>query len=187
MLLPVYIEKPFSSLQNHTRVARSRPYAPLCRLQTFRNRKQLEIFSMFSIPRGLTLPMSSIRTRLRRRKPRPLNFRWTRNLASAFRLLYLTRFSKLHMVRKIKSPFGSCWLPVGLCFFISLDGLPPATAQNLPAQINIVVVAGEGATSPVRQRVSQDPAVRIEDDDHHPVAGVSVVFAVPVSGNRVMV
>jgi len=137
---------------------------------------------MFSIPRGLTLPMSSIRTRLRRRKPRPLNFRWTRNLASAFRLLYLTRFSKLHMVRKIKSPFGSCWLPVGLCFFISLDGLPPATAQNLPAQINIVVVAGEGATSPVRQRVSQDPAVRIEDDDHHPVAGVSVVFAVPVSG-----
>jgi hypothetical protein len=44
------------------------------------------------------------------------------------------------------------------------------------------VVAGEGATSPVRRRVTQDPAVRIEDDDQQPVAGVTVVFALPVSG-----
>ena len=74
-------------------------------------------------------------------------------------------------------------LPLWLCFLISLDGLPQAAvAQNLPARIDILVVAGEGATSPVRQRVTQDPAVRIEDDDHRPVAGVPVVFALPVSG-----
>jgi hypothetical protein len=55
-------------------------------------------------------------------------------------------------------------------------------AQNLPARIDILVVAGEGVTSSVRQRVTQDPAVKIEDDDHRPVAGVPVVFALPVSG-----
>jgi hypothetical protein len=66
---------------------------------------------------------------------------------------------------------------------MSLNGLAPAAvAQTLPAQINIVVVSGEGAASPVRQHVTQDPAVRIEDDDQQPVAGVPVVFALPVSG-----
>ena len=87
------------------------------------------------------------------------------------------------MVQQMKGPVGSYWLPLGLCFFLSLNGLAPvAAAQTLPAQINIVVVSGEGATSRVRQPVTQDPAVRIEDDDHQPVAGVPVVFALPVSG-----
>ena len=66
---------------------------------------------------------------------------------------------------------------------MSLDGLAPAAiAQTLPSQINIAVVSGEGAATPARQRVTQDPAVRIEDDDHQPVVGVPVVFALPVSG-----
>jgi hypothetical protein len=83
----------------------------------------------------------------------------------------------------MKHYLGNSWLPVGLCLLISLDGLPPAAfAQNLPTRINIVVTAGEGATTPVRQRVTQDPAVKIEDDDQQPVAGVTVVFALPVSG-----
>src|ERR1700689_2317059 len=83
----------------------------------------------------------------------------------------------------MKHYLGNSWLPVGLCLLISLDGVPPAAfAQTLPTRINIVVVAGEGATSPVRQRVTQDPAVKIEDDDQQPVAGVTVVFALPVSG-----
>ena len=74
-------------------------------------------------------------------------------------------------------------LPLGLCFMISFDGLSPAAiAQDLPARIDILIVAGDGAASPVRQRVTQDPAVRIEDDDHRPVEGVPVVFALPVSG-----
>lgn len=83
------------------------------------------------------------------------------------------------MVRYLQSN----WLPVALCFLVFLVGLPPpVAAQTLPAQIDIVVVAGEGASSPARQRVTQDPAVKIEDDDHRPVAGVSVVFTLPISG-----
>jgi len=87
------------------------------------------------------------------------------------------------MFREMKHYLRNSWLPVGLCFLIFWDGLPPAAfAQTLPTRINIVVVAGEGAASPVRQRVTQDPSVRIEDDDQQPVAGVTVVFALPVSG-----
>jgi hypothetical protein len=74
-------------------------------------------------------------------------------------------------------------LPVGLCLLISLDGMSPAAfAQSLPTRLNIVVVAGEGASTPARHRVTQDPEVRIEDDDQQPVPGVTVVFALPVSG-----
>lgn len=73
-------------------------------------------------------------------------------------------------------------LPLGLCFLISFDCLPAALAQSLPARINIVVVEGEGATNTVRQRVSHDPVVMIEDDDHRPITGAVVVFALPVSG-----
>jgi hypothetical protein len=74
-------------------------------------------------------------------------------------------------------------LPLALSFFISIDGLLPAAyAQTLPARIDIVVVEGEGASSGPRQRVSRDPVVRIEDDDHRPVAGATVTFALPISG-----
>jgi len=74
-------------------------------------------------------------------------------------------------------------IPLGLCFSIAYDGfLPPALAQNAPSRIDIVVVQGEGVTSKVRQHVSSDPVVRIEDEDHRPISGVAVVFALPVSG-----
>jgi hypothetical protein len=87
------------------------------------------------------------------------------------------------MFRKMQRHLWNSLTPLGLCFLITFDGLPPAAfGQNVPAQISILVVAGEGVTSSIRQRVTQDPAVRIEDDDHRPVAGVPVVFALPVSG-----
>ncbi len=70
-----------------------------------------------------------------------------------------------------------------LCIWILFNSLlPPSMAQTLPARISIVVVEGEGATSHTQQRVTQDPVVRVEDDDHQPIAGAAVVFALPVSG-----
>jgi hypothetical protein len=83
----------------------------------------------------------------------------------------------------MKSDFLNSLLPLGLCLAISFDGLLPAAfAQNIPARISIVVVEGEGVTSGVRQRIARDPVVRIEDDDHRPVAGATVVFTLPVAG-----
>lgn len=98
---------------------------------------------------------------------------------SAFKLQYINPLS-LYMARMTRMKHH---LPLALCFFITFDWLIPTTiAQTLPARIAIVVVEGEGVTSPVRQRVSQDPVVRVEDDDHHPLTGAVVVFALPVSG-----
>ncbi len=75
------------------------------------------------------------------------------------------------------------FLPLAICFSIAFHGLvPAATGQTVLARIDIIVVEGEGATNSIRQRVSKDPVVRIEDDDHRPVSGAAVVFALPVSG-----
>jgi hypothetical protein len=89
-------------------------------------------------------------------------------------------------VAKMKQHFLKSLLPLGLCCLISFDGLLPAAfaqnPQNLPAHIDILVVEGEGVTSKTRQRVARDPVVKIEDDDHRPLADAAVVFALPVSG-----
>ena len=73
-------------------------------------------------------------------------------------------------------------LSLALCSSIILGGSFPASAQDAPAKIEIVVVEGEGTASGLRQRPPHDPVVRIEDDDHRPVTGAVVVFALPVSG-----
>jgi hypothetical protein len=71
----------------------------------------------------------------------------------------------------------------GLSAAVSLYAVVPALqAQSVPAQISLVVVEGESATTGVRQRVARDPVVRLEDDDHRPISGAAVVFALPVSG-----
>ena len=83
----------------------------------------------------------------------------------------------------MKHYFWKSSLVLELCFLISVQGfLPAAYAQNMPARIDIIVVEGEGATSSIHERVSHDPVVRIEDEDHRPVVGAGVVFALPVSG-----
>jgi hypothetical protein len=69
-----------------------------------------------------------------------------------------------------------------LCLLVVLLYAPRADAQNVPARITLLVMEGEGVTTGVRQRVARDPVVKVEDDDHRPVSGVAVVFALPVSG-----
>ena len=68
---------------------------------------------------------------------------------------------------------------MALCLSLCLS---TARGQNVPAQIKLLVVEGEGVTSGVRQRVTRDPVVKVEDDDHRPVSGAAVVFVLPVSG-----
>src|ERR1041384_280366 len=83
------------------------------------------------------------------------------------------------MARIISRNFVKSLLPLALCCWLWLD---TARAPNVPAHISIVVVEGEGASNAVRQRVAHDPVVQVEDDDHRPVPGAVVVFALPVSG-----
>ncbi len=66
---------------------------------------------------------------------------------------------------------------------LSIESMVPAMlAQTVPARIDISVVDGEGAINGTRRKVSRDPAVKVEDDDHRAIAGAAVVFALPVSG-----
>jgi hypothetical protein len=70
-------------------------------------------------------------------------------------------------------------LAILLCILISF---PALQAQTLPTELNIVVVEGEGATNNVRQRVARSPLVKVEDENHKPVAGAAVVFTLPTEG-----
>jgi hypothetical protein len=58
----------------------------------------------------------------------------------------------------------------------------PVEAQNLPTELNIVVVQGEGAINKVRQRVTQEPIIQVEDESHKPISGAAVVFTLPTEG-----
>jgi hypothetical protein len=54
--------------------------------------------------------------------------------------------------------------------------------QEIPTQLNLVVVSGEGALTRTGERVSQPPSVRVEDQNNKPVTGAAVVFTLPASG-----
>jgi hypothetical protein len=58
---------------------------------------------------------------------------------------------------------------------------PPPAPGPAQARLNIVVVEGESAINNVKGRVNQ-PIVRIEDENHQPLAGAAVVFFLPNSG-----
>lgn len=70
-------------------------------------------------------------------------------------------------------------LAVGLSLLMATPALP---AQTLPTELNIVVVQGEGAINNVRERVTREPIIRIEDENHKPIAGAAVVFTLPTEG-----
>jgi hypothetical protein len=56
----------------------------------------------------------------------------------------------------------------------------PVRAQDLPpAGLNVVVVEGEGFVNYAREHAVHEPIIRVEDENHKPVAGASVVFTLP--------
>jgi hypothetical protein len=77
------------------------------------------------------------------------------------------------------------WQTVSL-LLCTLLALPPQTARAAqgepPTELNIVIVEGEGAVNNLRQRVVREPIVRVEDQNHKPVAGAAVSFLLPGNG-----
>jgi hypothetical protein len=77
-------------------------------------------------------------------------------------------------------------LAMGLSFLIAAPPVaaqaPSAQDRPLPTELNLVVVEGEGAINNIRQRVARDPVVRVEDENHKPIAGAIVVFTLPTEG-----
>jgi hypothetical protein len=74
-------------------------------------------------------------------------------------------------------------LAVGLCLLVALpfEGLAQQDGP-IPTQLNIVIVEGEGATSQTHERVSPEPLIRVEDENHKPISGASIVFILPTEG-----
>lgn len=74
------------------------------------------------------------------------------------------------------------WLAPVLAVSISIPFAPMAQAQNVAPVLNIVIVEGEGAINNIKQRTAREPIVRVEDENHKPVAGAAVIFALSNQG-----
>jgi hypothetical protein len=60
-----------------------------------------------------------------------------------------------------------------------------AGGQELPREapkLSVIVVEGEGATNNIKRRTSRETIVRVEDENHKPVAGAAVAFLLPADG-----
>ncbi len=76
------------------------------------------------------------------------------------------------------------WLSVGLAGSLVLGGALPVEggqAEQAP-KLQIVILEGEGAINNIRQRTAREPIVQVEDENHKPVAGAVVLFALPSQG-----
>jgi hypothetical protein len=73
-------------------------------------------------------------------------------------------------------------LSVLLAVLISLPFPVHLRAQAQAGQLNLVIVEGDGAINNIRQRTAREPIVQVEDENHRPVAGAAVVFALPSNG-----
>jgi hypothetical protein len=74
------------------------------------------------------------------------------------------------------------WLWPLLALLISAPFAPALQAQDTAPRLNIVIVEGDGAINNIKQRTAREPIVQVEDENHRPVAGAAVVFALADQG-----
>ncbi len=72
-----------------------------------------------------------------------------------------------------------CWSLVFQSFTFAQN---PAQETTAIAELNIIVVQSEGALNNIKQRTAREPIVRVEDQNHKPVAGAIVSFVTPNQG-----
>src|SRR5579884_3742204 len=70
-----------------------------------------------------------------------------------------------------------------VCLIATQTAQPAAGAQAEGAPgLQIVILDGEGAINNIRQRTAREPIVQVEDENHKPVAGATILFLLPDSG-----
>jgi hypothetical protein len=67
-----------------------------------------------------------------------------------------------------------------LCFL--LTGVPVLAQESAPPKLFITILDGEGALNNIKQRTAREPIVKVEDENHKPVAGATVLLLLPNSG-----
>lgn len=56
-------------------------------------------------------------------------------------------------------------------------------ANVAPApKLVITILDGEGALNDIHQRTAREPIVKVDDENHRPIAGVAILFTLPGSG-----
>jgi hypothetical protein len=77
-----------------------------------------------------------------------------------------------------------CLLSLGLAFLLVVPNAVYSSPMQAPgaAKLNLIIIEGEGAINNVRQRTAREPIVQVEDENHRPIAGASVLFLLPDSG-----
>ena len=58
-----------------------------------------------------------------------------------------------------------------------------AASSGGPKELHIVILEGEDALNNIRERTAREPIVKVEDENHKPVAGVLILFAAHGSGS----
>jgi hypothetical protein len=61
-------------------------------------------------------------------------------------------------------------------------GLRGLRGQTPPKEINLIVVEGEGQSTNIGEHARRPPLVRVEDENHRPIAGAVVIFTLPTEG-----
>jgi hypothetical protein len=65
---------------------------------------------------------------------------------------------------------------------VMLAGSPAAPPDPQPQLLQIDILDGEGALNNIRQRTAREPIVEVKDENHKPVAGALVLFAIQSNG-----
>ncbi len=60
---------------------------------------------------------------------------------------------------------------------------PGVVATSQPKGLFINIIEGEGALNDIRTRTAREPIVEVDDENHKPVAGVLVLFAIDNGGS----
>ncbi len=74
------------------------------------------------------------------------------------------------------------FLSIPLALLLALPVTSPLAAQTDAPHLTIIVEQGEGAINNIKQRTAREAIVRVEDENHKPVAGAAVIFTAPSQG-----
>lgn len=85
------------------------------------------------------------------------------------------------MANTIHSGTGARVVAMLLASLLLLEPAAPLLAQDAPAapphSLQIVILEGEGALNNVQERTAREPIVQVQDENHRPLAGATVLFA----------
>lgn len=86
------------------------------------------------------------------------------------------------MANTIRSRTSGRLVAVMLASLLILEPAAPLFGQDappaaVPHSLQIVILDGEGALNNIQERTAREPIVQVQDENHKPVAGAAVLFA----------